>query len=422
MSFDEFGITVVRYDGINYESTKYKVQLYQPTLDYIKHNACLGFDSNELLRIRFINYDKLNALEKIKIENGDLVTVDCGDMVSNIFNQMKTNMMQYLNNIDYVVDNGIKYYIEADSEFEVLEKDFDSMHEDNFVRDFTMQQFNFSIKTVASISFTNASTNSKIHFNAPLELHSKASVCLYDNNCNIEMQKYDYTIKCDSWNYEYKDTVKNQNPINIMELMNKTYYLKFDKSVSSKDNTDYGYYKNCTLYNKSINLYKIQLEDVYGVGTTNRLFKYEEICYAKIVSIDYHTFLILNYYQDKWVISKIDIDTQKRLEQHIVDSKMIFDSIYSYTDEQLISFENILTSMYKYDSIKREMNIISVSDYDSVYLAGITKKRAEMESITNVDNNVKDKSFSYQYKYEYDYPLNLKNRSKYLKDIEIGKK
>lgn len=421
INFDEYGIHVVKYDGINYDTMDYKTTLYNPTLEYLKHNMCMGFDTNNNLRIRFINYDNLNALEKISIEDSTLTVIDCSDMIANIFNEIRTNMLKYIDDIGYVTSNNVKYYITAESEYEVLEHDFASMNEDNFVRKFTMQEFHYAIKITLNVEFKNEESNTKVHFNTSMTILTTASVCMYDNNFNIEVQRYEYDIKSDNLTYTYKDTIKNQNPMNIMELMNDRYYLKFEKSMSSKNKDDYGIYRICNIYNKTILLYKLSTEDVYGVGTTNKEFRYSDLCHAKIVSIDYKTAYILNYYNDELIVSKLDLANLKRISQYKFKTNMIFDALYEYTDEQLLNFESLLSNSYKYDSVARTMNILSTSDYPQLYIGGIDKRKVKMKEIGSINGEIDKDAHGFMLEYNYNYPLNLKNRSTYLLDISINK-
>ena len=209
--------------------------------------------------------------------------------------------------------------------------------------------------------------------------------------------------------------------MNIMELMNDRYYLKFEKSMSSKNKDDYGIYRICNIYNKTILLYKLSTEDVYGAGTTNKEFRYSDLCHAKIVSIDYKTAYILNYYNDELIVSKLDLANLKRISQYKFKTNMIFDALYEYTDEQLLNFESLLSNSYKYDSVARTMNILSTSDYPQLYIGGIDKRKVKMKEIGSINGEIDKDAHGFMLEYNYNYPLNLKNRSTYLLDISINK-
>jgi hypothetical protein len=168
-------------------------------------------------------------------------------------------------------------------------------------------------------------------------------------------------------------------------------------------------------------LYKLSTEDVYGVGTTNKEFRYSDLCHAKIVSIDYKTAYILNYYNDELIVSKLDLANLKRISQYKFKTNMIFDALYEYTDEQLLNFESLLSNSYKYDSVARTMNILSTSDYPQLYIGGIDKRKVKMKEIGSINGEIDKDAHGFMLEYNYNYPLNLKNRSTYLLDISINK-
>src|SRR5574344_394059 len=363
--YDNSGIYIVKYDGINYNKLFYEVSLIDKTVNYLNNNPCLALDTNDNIRMHFIDLDNQNMLNKIKLEDSKLTVVDCSDMIAQIYNEIRKKLTSYINDIGYIVDNNVKYFIEADTDFTITAHEFNTMNEDNFVSNYTMQEFKYGIETTISVEFVNSSTNVKTHFNATMDILTTASVCIYDDNYNIEMQKYDFVIKSDNWNYKYVSNIKNQTSRNIMERMNRNYYLKFNKAVVSKTKDDYGYYRECILYNKTVNLYKLQLEDVYGVGTTNEYFKYCELCNIKVVNVDYKTIFVINVYNGNMIISEIDIQMLKRIHQYVLKSNMIFDTLYEFTKEQLFSFEQLLIGSYKYDTVSRNMLIMSISNYDN---------------------------------------------------------
>ena len=99
---------------------------------------------------------------------------------------------------------------------------------------------------------------------------------------------------------------------------------------------------------------------------------------------------------------------------------MIFDSLYGYTDEQLMNFESLLSNAYKYDSVARIMYILSTSDYPQLYVGGLDKKKIKMTEIGGINGEVDKDAHGFTLEYNYNYPLNLKNRSTYLLDLNIN--
>jgi hypothetical protein len=118
INYSELGIHIVKYDGINYDTIDYKVDLYNPTLEYLQHNMCMGFDVNSNLRMRFVNSDNQSALEKISVEDSTLNVIDCGEMITSIYNTIRTNLLKYIDDIGYIVSENTKYYIIAESEYD----------------------------------------------------------------------------------------------------------------------------------------------------------------------------------------------------------------------------------------------------------------------------------------------------------------
>lgn len=428
ITFLETGIKIIQYDGINFDTMEFTIPLFTQTLSHLKTHIPFTFDNNDNLKFNFYNFDNINALQRVSIVNNEISIVDYSSLLVNSFNTIKTKLISYLSQLKSFTNNGITYSIQKlSNDYEIIDKKFTSMNFENFVQDFIMLNFSYKIKTNINISFVNPTNNNQATLNVNLYITTDSTIKLHDNNFNIEMQRFSYDIINDVFSYSYKDDIDNQNPPNIMERLNKNYYVKFETSYKSSNNNDYGNYKKCILYNKNIKVYDFSLSDVYGTNSINhQYFYYNDICKLRVAIIDYKTIMVLNHYVNSnnqliFIMTIIDIELNKTLHQYEIATNMIFDYISSYSSSQINEFENILINASSYKSVKRNMIVMSTSDYDQLYVYGISNDKLQMNHIDQLNSDVDYKDNSFILTYNMNWPLNIKNRNTYLETIFIDK-
>lgn len=419
INYDEYGIHIVKYDGINYDKIDYKVTLTEQTLKYIKsHNVCC-FDKDDNLYFRFINFDNSNVLEKIIVEKNELTVIDCSDMLTMAYNELRKRIVEYVDNLEYITVSNVNYYISSSSNFDVMQRDFKTMGYDDFNLQLSVQELTYDINMPINVQFKELSSNVKINFTTNMRIKCVSDVLFYDNNYSIGNPRFDFEINCDNLVYSHKDKGKNLIPQIGYEKLNNRFFFKFSKPFTSSSADDYANFKYLTLYRGSSRLYDVQPQDVYGRDTTKTSFLYRDLCHTRIIGVAYNILDILVYQNGKVLITRINTELKEQLYQKIVPTDIVFEEYYSYTDEQLSTFETLLMQSYLYDTTTRTMYIFSITDRDSLSVIGIDNKYRPMEQISSISGTPQIIRKSFMLSYTYAYPLNIKNRSTYLLDLHV---
>lgn len=420
MNYDNQGIYFTRFDGINYDILSYPCELFDETIDDMDSHISVAFDDNNYLRVRLFNQDNEHILQKIIIEDHELSVVDMSSILADAFNDVKISAIDYMNNITQIID-GYIYSTTFDSEYTITDRKFSSMNQNNFVQDFTMQDLCMNIKMHVSAEYTD-DNGITYYLNAPVNVTTHATVKIFSNGYDVEQQWYEYDIDCDEWKYSYTDEgeKKNVNPALCTELLNKSYYLRYESPVSSVSVEDYGYYRDVMLYNRTTNMYTLSPSDVYGNGTGHDTIQYNDAAHMRIVVVEYPIVLLMNVYDGNMILTRINVSNQHRLGQTIIKSNVLFDVLYSYTIDQLYSFDQLLTGSYKYDTTQRKLKLISSTElFDSMQVSGISDNVTyDMNEITSVVLDAQcGKSFVFED--NVGWPLNIKNKNDFLNDIKI---
>ena len=420
INYDEYGIHIVKYDGINYDKIDYEVALTEQTLDYIKtHNVCC-FDKDDNLFFRFINSDNLNVLEKIIVEKNELTVVDCSDMVAMAYNDLRKKMLDYVNDIDYLTLGNINYFITGESDFDVIDREFKSMGYDVFNLHMSVQELTYTIDMPISVQFKNPASNTKINFSTRMKIKCVSDVLFYDDNYSIGNPRYDYEINDDNIQYSYHDKGKNLIPQVGYERLNNKFFFKYSKPLSSNDADEYAHFKSITLYRGSTRLYEVKPQDVYGEDTDRTTFLYKDTYYARVISTAYNIIEILVYRDGYLLKTVINTELKQCISQKKIKTDIVFEDYYGYTKDQLMAFENILQQAYLYETTQRTMYIFSISDDEKLYVGGIDDKYRQMEQIPSISGTPSKVRNSFMLSYNYLYPLNIKNRSTYLLDLRVS--
>ena len=401
ITFDNKGIHLVIFDGINYDEVNYDITLYEPTLEYVKNNVCFKFETNNQLKIEFINYDLTKNFEIVLVQDNTLFVYNENTLIADIFNTLRSQLLSQLNMPFTYVHNNQEMTAIFSRNYLLKEQLFQPMNFDNFIQDMFMYYFSIAITTTAVID--------GFEYNA--ELSIRAAVNISKAFFNIEKVDINYVID----DYASNNEKYNQKPINIMEELNHGYYIKCDKSLKTKNKDDYGKYTSCELFYRNALIYTLKPQDILS----NEHFMYFDVCKGRIIAINAQEVFLCFYKNKQFIINHININENKHLHQYIIDSNVSCQYLWTLNEKQLMTFTNILSIAKQNEFVPRKMQIYSISDYDVLILhtsndiSGIT-----MESITSISTN--DVYHSFYYEYNVQYPLNIKNRNSFLQEPEIA--
>lgn len=416
ITYDEYGIHIIRSDGINFDKQEYLVSLTQQTLNYIKKRNVVTFDNKDLLLIRFINFDYENILQKIIIERNELTVIDCNEMLVNAYNDLRTDLYSYIDNINYITYEKTKYYINRTGNYEILERKYAPMEYDIFNQKMSVHQLLYSVKVEINVKFKSAVNNEDVNYKSYMIIKCVDDVKFYDDNYVHGNVRFEYTIEDNLLHVKSPMKEKNLALRVAYERVNKRYFFKFSKPKSSVSNTDYGYFNELVLYRTSHAIYHVKVQDIYGNDTTKDSFLYKDVCQTRVIQVEYNIIDLVTFNEGRYVVTGINTELKRQIYQKKYRSDMFFEDYYSYTTDQLKSFENLLSQTYLYDTVPRKMLIFSLSDYDNLYVFGINSKIHRMKQIPSLSGDPTTRN-SYMIQYIYDYPLNIKNRNAYLKNI-----
>ena len=401
ISFSEKGISFTVFDGINYDEYNYDFVIYDPTLQYIKNNICFRFDTKNKIVFEFINYDLTKNFEIIKIIDNQLTINNCNDSVSIIFNTLRSRLLNQLGQNYTFTENDETFVARFGKTYLLKQQIFESMNFDSFAQNMYMYEFNVVITTSAEVEGIKKDA----------ELSIKATVNLNNAFFNIEKTDMNYMIG----SYISNNESYNQKPLDVMELLNSSYYIKLSKSLKTKNKNDYGHYTVCELFNRNSKIYSLTFDDVL----TSDFFTYKDVCKTRVVPINNDEIMILIFKDNKYIINHINLASVKRTKQYIINSRISCQYLLSLSDEQLLKFSNILSIAKQNEFTDRKIRVFALSDYDNIILykdgKEILFKRITPISLTHDYN-------AFLYEYNVKYPLNIKNRNAFLQELELGNK
>ena len=126
----------------------------------------------------------------------------------------------------------------------------------------------------------------------------------------------------------------------------------------------------------------------------------------------------MRFMGDKCIMTVVNVELKEQISQETITTDMYFDSLFYFTKEQLVSLDDLLSSAYLYDSVKRKMYICALSDCYVLSVGGTYDTSFHnMEKSTSLSGIPLDNMKTYLSEYEFSYPLNIKNRNHYLNDI-----
>lgn len=425
VNFDEFGVHIIQYDGINYDKYDFNVRLTQNTINYVKEHDICCFDKKDNLLIKFINFDGRNIFQKVIIENYELTVINCNDMITNIYGELKSKLMSYIQNLPTITKDGVEYelkYNNTTSSYKTKDYYYKDMGYTDYNLKFSAQMFFYKITIPVIVKFQNKTTNVNIKFNANIDVTCREDFLIYDDNISEGNPRYDIDIENINLNYHYIGDGWNLIPQIGYESLNNKYFIKVSKPFKTKNIDDYAIFRNCNIYYGGINLYSAKPQDFYGNDDTREHFVYKDLCRARIYEMDENTYVILNWLKGKLIKTTINIILKKQIGQEIIETDIHFNDIYSYAQQQLTSFSVLLSKSYLYDTIERDMYVFSISDFNKLYYGGYDNVYHEMKNITSISGIPNDNRYGYMAKYSYQYPLNIKNRNTYMNDMVINEK
>lgn len=417
ISYDEYGIHIVKYDGINYNKIDYATQITDKTLEYLKNNNVVCFDNSDNLLIRFINSDETNVLTKIVLERNELNVYDCSDMVTDIFNEIRKDILSYVDNLEYITDGNLNYYITREDGYDVVERKFNSMGYDVFNFGLSLQMFTFEIKLPISVMFKNPKTNTSTTFRTYINVKCEDDIQIFNTNYACGNKRFSYTINDDNLKVSYKDKMKNVVIKSAYERLNKRYFLKFHKMFSSTSSNDFGVFKDLYLYRNSYSMYKINPYDVYG--EEREYFVYKDLSNVRVIQIEHNIIELLNYRNGELIVTGVNLELKKRIYQYKYKTNIMFEEYCSYTNDQLKTFETLLSKTYLFTTTPRTMYIFAINDYNTLSVSGIDTRLHKLSLIPSISGTPDKVRNSYMLRYVYDFPLNIKNRNTYLRDLSF---
>ena len=401
INYSSDGINVIVFDGINFDEYTHELELYEPTLEYIKNNICFKFDKNNKLKIEFINFDLTKNFEIVRLQDNTLQIINCNENISNIFNELRMKLLGKLNeHYSFSYDNK-EEKAKFSKNYLLKEQIFESMNFDNFVQNMYMYIFRVVISTTAEVNGIEKNS----------ELSIQATVNIGQNFYDIEKVDINYKIG----DFDSNQESYNQKPIGIMEELNNTYYIKLDNSLRTKNKNDYGHYMLCQLFRQNALIYKFNLSDI----TDENFFNYQDMCKTRVVSISNNEIYILNYKNNEYIVNCIDLSTNSNKKHFSLKSNISCQYMTSLNDEQLQCFSNILSIAKQNEFVDRKMKIYSISDYDNVLMYD-SGKEIFFNKIISISTSQNYNSFLYEY--NVNYPLNIKNKNAFLQELEINAK
>jgi hypothetical protein len=417
VTYDEHGIHIIKYDGINYNQIDYLTPLSEQTLAYVKTHNVVCFDNSDNILIRFINSDGTNVMEKVLLERNELVVHDCSDMVTDIFNEMRRDILNYVDKLEYVTYENVNYYISREDGYDILERKFDSMGYDVFNLGISAQLFSFELSIPISVTFKNEKTNAKTTFRTRIKVKCEDDIKFHNTNYTRGNKRFSYVIENDNLKVSYKDKLKNEVIKSAYERLNKRYFLKFGKMVSSVNANDFGVFRELSLYRNSYSMYRIKPSDVYG--EEREFFVYKDLSNVRIILVEHNIIELLVYNNGELLVTGINLELKKRIYQYKYKTDIMFEEYCTYTKDQLNSFETLLSQTYLFSTTPRTMYVFAINDYDTLSVSGIDARLHKLQSIPSISGTPNNVRNSYMIRYVYDFPLNIKNRNTYLKELSF---
>lgn len=420
LNFSRDGITYVKFDGINYDEFVVNVSLNSGTIARLKQGRYTTFDKVNNLVLNFHDGDGLRSLKRVAVVNDKLTVVVLDKRLLAIYHLMEQSTMAHITALKTINYNGIDYEVSFNSGYDVRDEYYDSINFDNSVQKFTTFVATRVMHFTVLLKTTSKPTGLPVTIAASVLVTSTATACVLDANQTVDAVNHNVEFSFSDVKFTVNDAhVDNQNPPNIMEYANDQYYVKFEKSTHSSTATDYGFYRTCSLYCKTIKLCSIPLEAFYGDGCSQKLYNYGDFSQLKVVQLDKYTVMLIKINGSNSLFTTINTSENQRIRTVSIPSTLIFTQLMNIGDKCLGELEHMLTGASQYVSTKRSLYIFSVSDdkrCPSVFGLG---SPIVMKRVDNIVSEENESASSWAASTSVDWPLSAKNRNSFLGTIDV---
>ena len=409
------GIDIVQSDGFNFIDYKAEVNLPNETLNNLKHNRHVRFNSDNDLIIDFFNYNGRTTLQRVNITNRVLETVDYAENLQMAYNELAERMIGHINSLGNIEINGKIYLIEANSSFDYFNGTFTNFGYENIIQKFIVLQLKADIKIPVVLKKYNTSANTWDETTITVNAKCIGMTQFTDTSYDVESCCFYFNGMVDNKRFDYEYETKNINPKNIMELSSKRYYIKFENSVSSTLLENYGSFRTCDLYNKSVKLCPVP-KTVLDF-TDRKYYFYSDFSRLYIIMYDYLHVIFLNYVDDNVYMTLYNINSNDIVWQKQIKSNIIFNDLMLLPRTNFETLEYIFNGISSFEKYRRIMKIYTSADKGKDILhVSYDSKTETMEKITDISYSSED-SNSFYYEYPIEYDINIKNLNKYLSTV-----
>ena len=420
LNFSRTGVDVSKFDGINFDNYHVSVNLNDSTVAILATGASLTFDKSNNILLNFYDGDGLRSLKRVAVVNDACSSVQLDKRLVAVYGAVERATLAYTSALTNFTYDGITYSTSFNSTYSIVSEGYLTLNVDNFVQKFTTIAVTRVLRFTTTLRTVNPATGAPVNIAAQADVTSTATARVFDVTQVVDVVNHSTRFKFGDVEFSTAaQHLDNQNPANVMEFLNDQYYVKFERANHSTSTNDYGYFRSCSLYSKTIKLCSIPLEAYYGSGCTEKLYRYADFVKLRVIAVNDQRLILAKYTGSQALLTLINVPEDKSISTTSIDSSLITTQLMHVGDKCLGELEHMLTGASQYASTPRTMYVFTVSDdRRQPTVVGL----AQNLSMVNVDNLVtesNDTATSWVTSVTVDWPLNVKNRNSMLSTIDV---
>ena len=414
--FMETGIMIRTFDGLNNEEVFVDVELTKHAVNLLRDGQCpIRYTVNGDREVQLMDLDVENrTLKHIKLFNNALEVVDWTSQLANAYTTLEHALAYKLDNLSTLTNGDAEYDIVVNGIATRMEYNAVDMGLTNFTQGFATYQLTVTGVYPATVTTFVPTTGKQLTVKVTLKASVIAVVKLMSYNVKVESTSTVFDVSGGSIAFVDERLEANQVPPNIMEALNHTYYVKFERGRASTTPTDYGKYLVCVLYEGATKVCDIPLETVYGVNCTETVYAYADVANLRVMVYDNEVWLLNMRGTGQSTLTRINKQTCKVIAITELASTAVVAGTtpLMFTDERLASVHTLFGGA-KVTEIDRVLRLTSVSDNMTAQMQ-VTWSDGTQTEMEHTDNHVcteNDTAVTWMATQTVKYPLSVKSRS-----------
>lgn len=413
--FTTNGVSIRTFDGLNSEDVFVDVALTADTVSRLRDGRCpIRYTVNGDREVQVMDLNVADrTLRHIKLFNNALDEIDWTPQLTNAYTALGNTLTYKLDRLTTLVDGDTEYAVTIDGVATRVEYDAVDMGLTNFTQGFAVYQLTMMGVYPATVTTFVPTTGKQLVAKVTLKASVIATVRLTSYSVSMESTTMAFDVSGGTISFVDERREANQLPPNIMEALNHTYYVKFERGRSSSTPADYGKYLVCALYEGATKVCDVPLEAVYGPNCTETRYAYVDAMNLRVMKHEGEVWLLNLVGAGQGVLTRINSQTCKVIAIHTLTSTAVVAGI-----KPLMFADNRLTSMHtlfggnRVTEVERVLRVMAVSDNMAATLQ-TTWEDGTTEEMDHVDNHVcmdNDTAATWISTQKVMYPLSVKSR------------